>query len=136
MSWSDEADSDYDGDDVQARRPLSWRGLSPDQCRLWFEHLWNDTCMLRERYRLPVRSRWWEDELQVETLAALAAWTDRYDGGEWDDPPGKLTLLYDLERIGTLLRDGNEPFYPERDHAAFMRYLSELGVQPRAPASQ
>ena len=54
--------------------------------------------MLRERYRLGLRSGWWEDAIQVEAIAALAAWIDRYDTGEWDDPPGKLNLLYDLER--------------------------------------
>jgi len=27
-------------------------------------------CGLRERYRLPVRSGWWEDQVQVEALAA------------------------------------------------------------------
>ena len=86
--------------------------------------------MLRERYRLMVRSGWWEDQIQLETLAALAAWTARYDSGEWDDPPGKLALLYDLERAGALLRDGNEPFYPERDRVAFGRYLIELGCEP------
>ena len=31
--------------------------------------------------------------------------------GEWDDPPGKLALLYDPERIAALLRDGGEPFH-------------------------
>ena len=66
---------------------------------------------------LPVRTCWWENPLQVETLAALAAWVERYDSGEWDDPPGKLALLYDLERVAALLRDGNDPFYPDRDRA-------------------
>ncbi len=86
--------------------------------------------MLRERYRLSLRSGWWEDEVQVEALAALAAWIERYDSGEWDDPPGKLALLYDLERISQLLRDGLEPFYPERDRPGFLRYLIETGCQP------
>ena len=78
-----------------------------------------DVCALRDRYQLPIRSRWWEDQVQLEALAALAAWTDRYDSGEWDDPPGKLALLFDLERIGSLLRDGNEPFHPDRDRHPF-----------------
>ena len=69
-------------------------------------------------------------QLQVEALAALAAWTNRYDSGEWDDPPGKLALLYDLERIAALLRDGREPFHPDRDHAAFSRHLIDLACQP------
>jgi hypothetical protein len=50
----------------------------------------------------PLRSGWWEDPVQVEALAALAAWVERYDSGEWDDPPGKLALLYDLERLAAL----------------------------------
>ncbi|MGA2928721.1 MAG: hypothetical protein ABSG43_22575 [Solirubrobacteraceae bacterium] len=80
-----------------------------------------------------VRSGWWEDEVQVETLAALAAWTQRYDSGEWTDPPGKLALLYQLGRIGELLRGDSgerEPFDPDRDRIAFARYLIELGCQP------
>ena len=117
-------------DDDSARWPLTWRGLYPRERWLWFERLWTDVCSLRERYRLAIRSGWWQDEVQLETLAALAAWTDRYDSGEWDDPPGKLALLCDLERIATLLRDGLEPFHPERDRQAFLRHLIELGCQP------
>jgi hypothetical protein len=94
-------------------------------------------CALRVRYRLAVRSHWWEDEIQVEALAALAAWTDRYDAGEWDDPPGKLALLFDIERVAGLLRDGVQPFHPDRDRIAFVRHLIDLGCQPppgRRPA--
>ncbi len=87
-------------DEDGSRWPLTWRGLYPRERWLWFERLWTDVCTLRERYRLAIRSGWWEDEVQLETLAALSAWTDRYDSGEWDDPPGKLALLWDLERVG------------------------------------
>jgi hypothetical protein len=66
----------------------------------------------------------------VEALAALAAWVERYDSGECDDPPGKLALLFDLERIATLLRDGSEPFDPDRDRRAFTRHLISLGCRP------
>jgi hypothetical protein len=97
---------------------------------MWFEQLWTDVCTLRERYRLPIRSGWWEDQVQVEALAALGAWCHRYDSGEWDDPPGKLALLYDLERVAALLRDGNEPFHLDRDRLAFARYLIDIGCQP------
>ena len=102
MSWSDgdEWPSDPFGEggpgdegwdeDVAQRWPLTWRGLLPRERWLWFERLWSDVCTLRERYRLAVRSEWWDDEVQVEALAALAAWVERYDTGEWDDPPGKL----------------------------------------------
>jgi hypothetical protein len=112
------------------RWPLTWRGLYPRERWLWFEQLWSDAGMLRTRYRLMLRSGWWEDEIQIEALAALAAWSARYDSGEWDDPPGKLALLYDLERVSALLRDGDQPFDPTRDRTAFVRRLAELGCEP------
>jgi hypothetical protein len=138
MSWGEPGESGFDGEEPwdgsagsESRRwPLHWGGLYPRERWLWFEQLWSDVCSLRERFRLPVRSAWWEDQIQVEALAALAAWIQRYDGGEWDDPPGKLALLFDLERIGTLLRDGSDPFHPDRDRLAFARHLIELGCQP------
>jgi hypothetical protein len=117
-------------DDEALRWPLTWRGLYPRERWLWFERLWADVGSLRRRYRLPIRSGWWEDEIQVEALAALAAWTARYDSGEWDDPPGKLALLCDLERVISLLRDGMDPFHPERDRPAFVAHLIALGCQP------
>jgi hypothetical protein len=86
--------------------------------------------MLRDRYRLAIRAGWWENDIQLEALAALAAWVGRYDSGEWDDPPGKLALLYDLERVGVLLRDGLDPFNPARDWRAFELHLDALGCQP------
>jgi hypothetical protein len=108
-------------------RPLSWRRIEdPLILRDWWEQLWLDVCALRLRYQLPARSRWWEDEIQVEALAALAAWVARYDSGEWDDPPGKLGLLFELERLEPLLRDGNDPFHPQRDRAVFDEYLELL----------
>jgi hypothetical protein len=145
MSW-DQMDGDPPGGDPPGgdpgweetelqRWPLEWSGLYPRERWQWFDRLWADVCQLRNRYRLPVRSRWWEEAVPLEALAALAAWVDRYDTGEWDDPPGKLNLLYDLERIGALLRDGNEPFRPERDRAAFERHLITLGCQPPPPSA-
>jgi hypothetical protein len=119
------------GESEERRWPLTWCGLYPRERWLWFEQLWSDACMLRDRYRLMLRSGWWEDQIQVEALAALASWTARYDSGEWDDPPGKLSLLYDLERVAALLRDGDEPFDPDRDRRAFARHLIELGCQPQ-----
>ena len=138
IGWSDEPlerredDAGERGWDARqcARWPLDWRGLLPRERWMWFEQLWTDVCALRERYRLPVRCGWWEDQLQVEALAALAAWVERYDSGEWDDPPGKLMVLYDLERVAALLRDGSEPFHPDRDRPAFTRYPIEVGCQP------
>lgn len=121
---------DDDWDTPSTRWPLDWRGLYPRERWLWFEQLWSDVCMLRDRYWLPVRAGWWESDVQLEALAALSAWTSRYDSGEWDDPPGKLALLYDLERVSMLLRDGLDPFDPHRDRSAFERHLVELGCQP------
>ena len=96
---------------------------------MWFEQLWSDVCMLRERYRLALRSGWWEDQVQVEALAAFAAWVPQYDWGDWNDPPGKLAQLYDHERLaGMLLGSPDTP--------ALTRHLLELGCQPppaRAP---
>ena len=123
MSWPEPDEGSLRDPEPQpegARWPMSPTGLYPRERWLWFEQLFNDVSMLRDRYRLPVRAGWWEDQVQVETLAALAAWVERYDSGEWDDPPGKLALLYDLERIGALLRDGNEPFHPTRDRRLAM----------------
>jgi hypothetical protein len=112
------------------RWPLDWRGLYPRERWLWFEQLWIDVCLLRDRYALPVRAGWWRDSIQVEALSALAAWTERYDAGEWDDPPGKLALLCELERVNALLRDGGEPFHADRDRDVFLLYLIEIGAQP------
>jgi hypothetical protein len=112
------------------RWPMTPNDLLPRERWLWWEQLWSDVSALRARYRLGVRSGWWEDQLRVEALAALAAWVERYDCGEWDDPPGKLALLYDLERVATLLRERGEPFQPDRDRLAFARFLIDAGCQP------
>ncbi|HEY8625655.1 MAG TPA: hypothetical protein VIL82_06590 [Solirubrobacteraceae bacterium] len=136
MTWPDPGESgERPGDDGWedtdgVRWPLSWQSLYPRERWQWFEQLWADVCALRERYRLAIRSGWWEDQLQVEALAALAAWVQRYDCGEWDDPPGKLALLYDIEHVASLLRDGADPFHPDRDRVAFARHLIDIGAQP------
>ena len=113
------------------RWPLDWRSLYPRERWLWWEQLWMDVCALRDRYLLQVRSGWWEHSVQVEALAALAAWVDRYDCGEWDDPPGKLALLFELERIDALLREGTEPFHPRRDREVFLAHLAAIGCERR-----
>lgn len=87
--------------------------------------------MLAERYHLRPAKDWWEHATKVEALAALAAWVARYDSGEWDDPPGKLALLYDLERVRELI-GGQDPFDPDRDRNAFCRFLIDDGCQPPA----
>ena len=127
--------TDWPGDEhdelaIDQRWPLAPTHLLPRERWLWWEQLWSDVCALRVRYRLVVRAGWWEDQVQVEALAALAAWIERYDSGEWDDPPGKLALLYDLERVAALLRDGGDPFHPDRDRLAFARFVIEGGCQP------
>jgi hypothetical protein len=139
MNWPEPDDGRWDepgdggsGELDGGRWPLNWILLYPHERWLWFERLWSDVCTLRERYRLSLRSGWWEDQVQVEALAALVAWVERYDSGEWDDPPGKLGLLYDLERITALLREGNEPFQPDRDRLPFARFLIEIGCRPPA----
>jgi hypothetical protein len=107
--------------------PLDWHRLEPTARRAWWERLWEDAIRLRDRYRLSLRSGWWEDDIQVETLAALAAWTAAYDAGAWTDPPGKLQLLYDLDRIRGLLNAGQDVFDPDRDNAAFIAHLANVG---------
>jgi hypothetical protein len=123
-------DGPLDAEDGPYRWPLHWHGLYPRERWIWFERLWGDVCSLRRRYHLGVRSGWWEDAIQVEALAAVAAWVHRYDSGEWDDPPGKLALLFELERIEILLRAGGDPFAPDRDRGGFERHLVALGCQP------
>jgi hypothetical protein len=127
--FEDELDELDDG-----QLPMTWHALAPGARWRWFDQLWSDVCSLSARYRLSVRSGWWADELQVEVLAAFAAWVQRYDSGEWDDPPGKLALLFDLERVAAALRDGVDPFNPERDRLAFERHLRLLGC--RAPPNR
>jgi hypothetical protein len=95
-----------------------------------FEQLSSDGCGLRKRYWPPLRSGWWNGQVQVESLAALAASLEHYDSDECDDPPGKVSPLYDLERVAQLLKDGAEPFHPDRDRLAFARYQIDLGCQP------
>jgi hypothetical protein len=122
---------------LDTRWPLDPEALYPRERRVWFEQLWDDVVMLHRRYRLPVRSAWWENPLHIEALAATAAWVDRYDTGEWDDPPGKLALLFELERVAQLLRGGDgDPFDPDRDRNAFEAHLSlrVRRAQGRGPA--
>jgi hypothetical protein len=114
---------------AEGRWPMAPTHLLPRERWLWWEQLWADVMALGHRYRLWPAKNWWENATAVEALAALAAWVERYESGEWDDPPGKLALLYDLERIRQLVR-GQEPFDPERDRQAFRRFLLDSGCQP------
>jgi hypothetical protein len=114
---------------AEQRWPLAPTHLLPRERWLWWEQLWSEVVTLAGRYRILPAKDWWEDGTQVEALAALAAWVARYDSGEWDDPPGKLSLLYDLERVRELVR-GQEPFDPALDRGAFARFLIDTGCQP------
>ena len=71
----------------------------------------------------------------MEVLAAYAAWVRRYDSGEWDDPPGKLALLFDLERVAAALRDGVDPFNAERDRPRSIATCCCWGADRRRAAA-
>jgi hypothetical protein len=121
-------EDEHDGCLADQRWPMAPAHLLPRERWLWWQQLWSDVIALAERYRIQLAKDWWEHGVQVEALAALAAWVARYDSGEWDDPPGKLALLYDLERVRKLVR-GRDPFCPDRDRAAFCRFLIDNGCQ-------
>jgi hypothetical protein len=59
-----------------------WRSLrGPEQRWAWFQKLYDQAAHLDRRYRLALRSGWWEDEIQVELLATLGAWVGMFDYG-------------------------------------------------------
>jgi hypothetical protein len=126
---TDWLDHDDEPCPAEQRWPMTPSHLLPRERWLWWEQLWSDAVALGDRYRLRPCSGWWEQAVAGEALAALAAWADRYDTGEWDDPPGKLGLLDDLERVRELIR-GSEPFLPDHDRVAFARFLIDSGCQP------
>lgn len=113
--------------------PLSelcnWRDLAPEQQREWWDQLWLDAIALSQRYRLALRSGWWEDQVQVEALGAFIAWVHLYDSGAYSDPPGKLQLLWELERLRATLRPGEKAFDAIRDRPAYERYLAAAGCR-------
>ena len=96
-----------------------WRSLAPEPRRDWFQKLYDQAAHLDRRYRLGLRSGWWEDEIQVELLATLGAWVGMFDHANWVDPEAKIRLLLQLQSIRELVRGGAEQFDPERDHQAF-----------------
>ena len=100
---------------------LDWRELSPAARSIWWDQLWDDAIRLRDRYRLVLRSAWWEDDIQVEALAALAALVSGYDTGAWNDPVSKLQLLFDLDRIRGLLHAGPRRLRPRPRSSGFRR---------------
>jgi hypothetical protein len=104
---------------------VDWRTLPPAQRRAWWEHIWSGTVRLAGRYRLALRSGWWQDQIQVEALAAFICWLELYDSGANADPTGKVQLLWELERLRGLLRAGEHAFHPGRDRGVFDRYVDE-----------
>jgi hypothetical protein len=75
-----------------------WRGLEREQRWHWFEQLYDQAARLDRRYRLALRTGWWEDEIQVELLAALDAWIGMFDHANWADPEAKPRLRFQLQR--------------------------------------
>jgi len=111
---------------------LDWRELPGAQLWIWWDQIWKDAIQLRDRYKLPLRSGWWRNDVQVETLAALAAMVSGYDQGTWNDPIAKLQLLQQLDQIRALLRDGDDVFDPQRDRDRFVAHLTDIGCLPPA----
>ena len=109
---------------------LDWRELPPHDRWNWWERLWTDAIRLRDRYRLVLRSGWWQDDIQVETLAAFATVVRGYDNGAWNDPLAKLRLLHELDRIRDLLRGGKDVFDPDRDRGQFIQHQLAIGCAP------
>jgi hypothetical protein len=118
--------------DAQAPAGLvNWRDLPPRQRWRWWDQRWHEAIALCERYRLGLRSGWWEDSVRVEALAAFAAWVATYDTEVNIDPPGKLQLLAQLDWLRTALHGGERAFDPPADRRAFERHLFAIGC--RAP---
>jgi hypothetical protein len=102
-----------------------WRGLEATQRWEWFQQLYATAAHLDRRYRLGMRSGWWEDELQVELVAALAAWVGMFDYASWSDPEGKARLLLQLPSFREAFRGGAQTFEPDGDRQRFEQHLRE-----------
>lgn len=110
---------------------LNWRDLPPRPRWRWWDQRWHEAIALSERYRLALRSGWWDDSLRVEALAAFAAWVATYDTEVSIDPPGKLQLLAQLDWLRNALQGGERAFDPPADRRAFDQHLFAIGC--RAP---
>ncbi len=106
---------------------INWRDLEPAERLEWWQDLWLQTVALADRYRLPLRTGWWEDSLQVEALAAFCAWLQQYDSAAYFDAQGKLQLLWELERLKAVLRPGEQAFDSQQDQAAYEHHLAAIG---------
>ena len=102
-----------------------WRGLKPQQRWVWFQKLYEQAAHLDDRYRLALRSGWWDDDVQVELLAALGAWVAMFDYANWADPEGKARLIFQLPAVRELLRGGAQQFDPDEDREAFEQHLRQ-----------
>jgi hypothetical protein len=101
-----------------------WRSLRDTEQRWnWFQTLYDQAAHLDRRYRLALRSGWWEDEIQVELLATLGAWVGMFDYANWADPEAKARLLFQLQSVRELVRGGAQQFDPEHDREAFESHL-------------
>ena len=101
-----------------------WRSLrDPTQRWDWFQKLYDQAAHLERRYRLALRSGWWEDEIQVELIATVGAWVGMFDYANWVDPEAKVRLLFQLQSVRELVRGGAQHFDPERDRQAFEHHL-------------
>jgi hypothetical protein len=101
-----------------------WRSLTdPGQRWGWFQKLYDQAAHLDRRYRLGLRTGWWEDEIQIELLAALGAWVGMFDYANWIDPEAKARILFGLQSVRELVRGGAQQFDPDRDREPFERHL-------------
>jgi hypothetical protein len=96
-----------------------WRSLDPEPRWNWFHALYEQAAHLDRRYRLGLRSGWWEDDIQVEILATLGAWVAMFDYANWTDPEGKARLILQLPTVRELVRGGAQQFDPHHDRHAF-----------------
>ena len=101
-----------------------WRSLEGEERWDWFQQLYAQAAHLDLRYRLGLRCGWWNDEVQVELLAALGAWVGMFDYANWTDPEGKARLLFQLPAVRELLRGGAQHFDLQRDRAEFERFIA------------
>ena len=108
----------------------TWLGLDQRERWRWWEERWTEATALSNRYRLTLRSGWWEDSERVEAIAAFAASVAAYDTGQEDQPAGKLQLLAQLDWLRSVLRGGQRAFDPTTDRPAFDQHLLSLGCRP------
>jgi hypothetical protein len=100
-----------------------WRGLDLERRWNWFQQLYEQAAHLERRYRLGLRSGWWEDDLQIEILATLGAWVAMFDYANWTDPEAKARLILGLPAVRELLRGGAQQLDRDRNRHAFEQHL-------------